>query len=292
VLRRVHVTSGQRVEAGQLLAELDPAEAQAALDRAEAVLATSAAELAFAEREYTRAQTLSAREFIPAAELSAALRAVETNGARVREARAAVASARVQLGYTEIRAPISGVVGTVNTQEGETIAASLAAPTFLTIVDLSRLELWAYIDETDVGLVAPNQRATFTVSTFPDAEFRGRVVAIRPTADVIDNVVTYITRIAIDGRSGGQLRPEMTATLRIARDGRQAALAVPNGALRRDTDGSFVFVQTATGAERREVRVGFRGSEHSEILAGLTAGEHVTLGAQQACESPREGSQR
>jgi HlyD family secretion protein len=292
VLRRVHVTSGQRVEAGQLLAELDPAEAQTSLDRAEAVLATAVAEEAFSQREYDRAQTLSAREFIPAAELSAALRAVETNAARVREARAAVASARVQLGYTEIRAPISGVVGTVSTQEGETIAASLAAPTFLTIVDLSRLELWAYIDETDVGLVAAGQRATFTVSTFPDAEFGGRVVAIRPTADVIDNVVTYITRIAIDRRGNRQLRPEMTATLRIARDGREAALAVPNAALRRDAEGSFVLVLAATGIERRPVQVGFRGSEHSEILDGLSAGERVTLGAQQGRESPREESQR
>jgi len=292
VLRKLHVTAGQRVEAGQLLAELDRKESEALLERAEAVLATATSELAFAQREYDRALSLSAREFIPAAELSAAQRAVESNAARAREARAAVSSARVQLDYTEIRAPISGVVGTVSTQEGETIAASLAAPTFLTIVDLSRLELWAYIDETDVGLVAPNQRATFTVSTYPDAEFAGRVVAIRPTADVIDNVVTYITRIAIDGRNGRTLRPEMTATLRITRDGREAALAVPNGALRRDTEGTYVLAATSTGAERRPVRVGFRGSEHSEILAGLTAGDRVTLGAQQACESPREDSQR
>jgi RND family efflux transporter MFP subunit len=286
VLRKLHVTVGARVEAGQLLAELDRNEATAALERAEAALENASAEHAFATREYERSLKLSESLVIPASELSAAQRAAETSAAREREARAAVSSARVQLGYTEIRAPISGVVGSISTQEGETVAASLSAPTFLTIVDLSRLEVWAYVDETDVGLAKAGQRATFTVSAYPGAEFTGRVVAVRPTADVIDNVVTYITRIAIDNDRGQRLRPEMTTTIRIARQGRSAALAVPNGALRRDAQGSYVLLATAAGPARRDVRVGFRGADHSEVLEGLTAGDRVTLGALPACEAP------
>lgn len=286
VLRKLHVTVGARVETGQLLAELDREEAEASLERASAALATAEADQSFAQREYDRALVLSRRGFIPDSELSAAQRTLETSTARVRESRAALTNAQVLLDFTEIRAPISGVVGTVATQEGETVAASLSAPTFLTIVDLSRLEVWAYIDETDVGLAAPGQRATFTVSTYPDAEFSGRVVAVRPMADVIDNVVTYITRIAIDDRRGLTLRPEMTTTIRIAREGRRAAIAVPNGALRRDATGTYVLLVTAAGTERRDVRVGFRGSEHSEILAGLGVGDRVTLGMAQSCAAP------
>lgn len=292
VLRKLHVTVGARVAAGDLLAELDRDEATAALVRAEAALATAEAEHAFSGREYARAVALDVGRFISASELSAAQRAAETNAARVREARAIVTSARVQLGYTEIRAPISGVVGTVSTQEGETVAASLSAPTFLTIVDLSRLEVWAYIDETDVGLAQVGQRATFTVSAYPDTEFTGRVVAVRPTADVIENVVTYITRIAIDDGKGLLLRPEMTATIRIARAGRPAELTVPNGALRRDAQGSYVLVATDAGPLRRDVQVGFRGTDHSEILAGLGAGDRVTLGAFAACDAPTTESTR
>lgn len=286
VLRKLHVTVGDRVEAGELLAELDPQEATTSVARSEAALAIATAERAFAEREFERARLLNAREFVPASEHSAAQRLLESNGAREREATAALDAARVQLDYTRIRAPIGGVVGTVSTQEGETVAASLAAPTFLTIVDLARLEVWAYVDETDVGLVRAGQKVAFTVSTYPDAEFKGRVVAVRPSAEVIDNVVTYVTRISIDDRQGLLLRPEMTATIRIEREGRGSALAVPNGALRRDADGTYVLLSTNAGAERRAVRVGFRGSEHSEILSGLVAGDRVNLGSAPAGTNP------
>jgi RND family efflux transporter MFP subunit len=291
VLRRLRVTVGDRVAAGDLLAELDPQEAATAIARGEAALAVATAERAFAQREFERTRALSEREFVPASELSAAQRLLEANGAREREAVAALDAARVQLGYTRILAPIAGVVGTVSTQEGETVAASLAAPTFLTIVDLTRLEVWAYVDETDVGLVRPGQRAAFTVSTYPDATFEGRVVAVRPTAEVIDNVVTYVARIAIDDRQGLLLRPEMTATIRIEREGRERALAIPNGALRRDADGTYVLMNTPAGAERRAVRVGFRGSEHSEIVSGLTAGDRVNLGYASST-TPRENGNR
>jgi HlyD family secretion protein len=284
VLRRLHVTAGERVQAGQLLAELDRREAETALERASAALETAQAEQAFASREFERARQLTDGAFIPPSELSAAQRALEVAQARAREAAGTVSAAQVQLEYTQIRAPISGVVGSISTQEGETIAASLSAPTFLTIVDLSRLEVWAYVDETDVGLASAGLQAVFTVSTYPDVEFSGRVVAVRPTAEIIDNVVSYITRLTIADRQGRLLRPEMTANVRIEREGSDATVAVPNGALRRDAAGTYVLVSTPAGLERRDVRVGFRGGEHAEILAGLTPGERVTVGSLESCQ--------
>ena len=286
ILKRLHVTVGDRVRAGDLLAELDAAEVETRVAQAEAALANAAAEREFAAREHERVRELVSREMSPATELSAARRALEVATAREREASAALSAARVQLEFTRIRAPIAGVVGTVSTQEGETVAASFAAPTFLTIVDLARLQVWAYVDETDVGRIAVGQRATFTVDAWPDARFRGRVVAVRPTAELRDNVVNYVTLIEIDPAStaGHQLRPEMTATVNVALDGRRDALSVPNGALRRDGEGSYVLVQSATGADRRAVRLGFRGSAFTEVLDGARQGDRVVLGSAQTCD--------
>jgi HlyD family secretion protein len=166
------------------------------------------------------------------------------------------------------------------------VAASLAAPTFLTIVDLSRLEVQAYIDETDIGRIEIGQLVSFSVDTWPGEPFEGRVTAIRPTAELRDNVVNYITLIEIVNRPGRLLRPEMTATINITLDARQDALSVPNGSLRRDNGGWYVLVPGADGLDRRGVEVGFRGSEFTEITSGVNAGDRVVVGSAQACETP------
>jgi macrolide-specific efflux system membrane fusion protein len=279
VVEKLHVTVGDRVAAGQLLAELSRVELETQVRRAEAVLQNATADLAFSEPELGRARQLAAVGGVSAAELSGAERAVESSRARVREARAALEAATTQLGYTEIRAPIGGVVASVSTHEGETVAASFAAPTFLTIVNLDRLEVWAYVDETDIGRIRPGQDATFTVDSYPDQPFEGRVTAIRPTAEVRDNVVNYVTLIAFVNRADRLLRPEMTTTVHIALDRKAAALAVPNGALRRDAGGSYVLVASGAGTDRRAVTVGFRGADFTELTSGVQEGERVVLGA-------------
>jgi macrolide-specific efflux system membrane fusion protein len=284
VLKKLHVTVGDRVRAGQLLAELDPVEYATTVERADAQRVAAAAELAWATTELDRIRQLVERDAATKVELSGAQRAVDLAAAREREAAAAVAAARVQLGYTRIFAPIGGVVGSVSTQEGETVAASFAAPTFVTIVDLDRLEVQAYVDETDIGRIEVGQRARFTVDSWPDEAFEGRVTAVRPTAELRDNVVNYITLIDIEKYPGRLLRPEMTATIGIALEGR-TALAVPNAALRRDANGTYALVPTAAGLERRTIRIGFRGSDASEALEGLRDGERVVTGSAQACEA-------
>lgn len=287
VLRRLHVTAGDRVEEGQLLAELDPVEFETQVARAEAVLASAEADLSYARDAFERTRQLAGVAAATDAELSSARRQLEIARARESEAAAALSASRVQLDFTTIRAPIRGVVGDISTQEGETVAASFAAPTFLTIVDLSRLEVWAYVDETDIGRVEAGQRARFTVDAYPDTEFDGRITAIRPTAEIVENVVNYITLIEIEPRPDRVLRPEMTATVNIELEGRTDALSIPNGALRRDAAGAWVLVRTATGMERRGVEPGFRGSEFTEILAGLDANEPVVLGAARPCADPQ-----
>ncbi len=293
VVQHLYVTIGDRVRAGQLLAELDPTAFATEVERAVAARSAATAELVWAEQEHERVRRLSDGEFATAADLAEAVRALATARAREREASAALEAARVQMGYTAISAPIPGVVASVSTQEGETVAASFAAPTFLTIVDLARLEVWAYVDETDIGRIRVGQRARFTVDTYPDDAFEGRVTAIRPTAEIRDNVVNYVTIIEFRNAPDRLLRPEMTATITIEIEGRSGALSVPNGALRRDAGGSYVLVPTATGsATRRSVSVGFRGAEFAEIRSGLRTGERVLVGRAADCGTPQPNLER
>jgi multidrug efflux pump subunit AcrA (membrane-fusion protein) len=117
------------------------------------------------------------------------------------------------------------------------------------------------------------------------------VIAIRPTAEVIDNVVNYITLIEIEQRPDRILRPEMTATVNITIEGRSGILAVPNGALRREGRDTYVLIESPTGLLRRSVEPGFRGSEYTEIATGLREGERVMTGAAQPCRATAEAVQ-
>ena len=271
--RRLHVTVGDQVRRGALLAELDPTEFEARYRQAEAMLETAGVERAYAAQQYERAQGLIREQVIAQTEFDEAERAFRATAAREREAEAALSSARIQLDYTKIRAPISGVVATVSTQVGETVA-----PTFVTIIDLDRLEVWAYVDETDIGRVNVGQKATFTVDTYTSTDFEGVVTAIRPQAEIQDNVVNYVTVIEIGDRQGLVLRPEMTTTVNIVLEGREGVLAIPNGAIRRDGGGPYALVADGTGAIRRPIETGFRGRSHTELIDGLEEGTIVILG--------------
>lgn len=112
-------------------------------------------------------------------------------------------------------------MASVSTQEGETVAASFATPTFVTLVDLSRLEVWAYVDETDIGRIKVGQRASFTVDTYGDETFEGSVTAIYPKPEIRDNVVNDVTVVRFDPPCDRILRPEMTTTVRITVDARK-----------------------------------------------------------------------
>lgn len=277
VLRRLLVTVGDHVVQGELLAELDPTEFEARREQAEASLETAEVERDFARQQFERARGLIEGQVITQTEFDDAERAFRSSEARVREAQANVRSAGIQLEYTRIRAPISGVVATVSTQVGETVAASFAAPTFVTIVDLDRLEVWAYVDETDIGRVETGQTATFTVDTYPSTDFEGVVTAIRPQAEVQNNVVNYVTVLEIGEAGEHVLRPEMTTTVNIQLDAGGDVLAVPNGAVRRDDGGSHVLLPSAEGPVRRNVRTGARGRTHTEITEGLEEGDVVLV---------------
>ena len=219
VVRRLYVKVGDRVEKGQLLAELDDRDLVARRREALAALQLAEANLAYAQADIARKRELRAGALLAASELDLAERAYAVAARQRDGARANLDLAVAQLDYGRIVAPIAGVVASVSTQEGETVAASFAAPTFLTLLDLTRLEVWAYVDETDIGRIRTGQRATFTVDTYGDTAFAGEVTAIYPKAEIRDNVVNYVTVIRFATPPDKTLRPDMTTTVRLAVDG-------------------------------------------------------------------------
>jgi RND family efflux transporter MFP subunit len=219
VVRRLFVRVGDSVRSGQALAELDDRDLVARRNEAQAQLDQAGANADYARADLRRKQELKAGGLLAEADLDVAARAFHVADQQVAGARANLAFAATQVEYARVDAPISGVVASVSTQEGETVAASFATPTFVTLVDLARLEVWAYVDETDIGRIRVGQPARFTVDTYGDEEFEGRVTAIYPKPEIRDNVVNYITVIRFEPPNGRTLRPEMTTTVRITTGG-------------------------------------------------------------------------
>jgi RND family efflux transporter MFP subunit len=215
IVQRLHVRIGDVVVKGQLLAELDDRELVARRNQTTASLKLAEANLSYVRAELARMRSLSAERLLSPSNLDLAEQAYEVARQQSKSAAASVEEATTQLGYARIVAPISGVVSAVSTQEGETVAASFAAPTFVTLLDLSRLEVWTYVDETDIGRIRAGQPARFTVDTYSDHEFEGRVTSIHPQAEIRDNVVNYVAVVTFQSPGDRVLRPEMTAMVRI-----------------------------------------------------------------------------
>jgi RND family efflux transporter MFP subunit len=278
VVRRLCVRIGDRVGKGQLLAELDDRELIARHDQAVAALALARAQLDYARADLERKRALSASRLIAPSDLDLARQADAVAEQQANAARASLDDATTQLGYARIEAPIAGVVASVSTQEGETVAASFATPTFVTLLDLSRLEVWAYVDETDIGRIQRGLPARFTVDTYGDQAFDGRVTAIYPQAEIRDNVVNYITVVHFDPPRDRILRPEMTTTVQVALQRHAQVLALPLRAVRREQGTPFVYRRRGDTVERRAVTLGMQDDSYCEIVEGVREGDEVLVG--------------
>lgn len=204
----------------------------------------------------------------------------ELNGAKAKlEAiKNALQEAKVKLSYAFVYSPISGVVSEVTTQQGETVVAGLNAPTFITVIDLSRLQVECYVDETDIGKIVPGQEAYFRVDSYPDKVFRSRVKTIYPGAIIKNNVVFYDVVLEILDPYENILRPEMTAHVTILAGKKDNVLIVPSKAVKLDPQGHhYVMVRKEDKWEKRVVRVGWESKGYIEIMEGLKEGEEVGL---------------
>jgi RND family efflux transporter MFP subunit len=271
------VEVGDTVEVDQLLAELDKAALEAAADQVRADVALARPRVELAQSILNRRQRLAGQGLASDEDLDTALRDLAVERAQLAASQARLHSAEIVLGYTQITAPIRGVVAAVTTREGETVAADFSAPTFVTILDLDRLEVLAYVDETDIGRVEIGQIATFTVDTYPDMEFRAIVNAIQPRAELQNSVVNYVVRLDFEPAENYTLRPEMTAHVRLVVAERELALTAPRNALKRRDGRQFVVVERAGEWVETDVSTGWRSESAVEILSGVSKGDVVEL---------------
>ena len=255
-LAEIELTREDQLLTQGLIAQQNRDQAEEKLHVAQAELVAASRALDFVKAEYT-ATTQQAT-------------------ADTERARAAQESSEAQLSYATIRASIPGVVGSVSTQEGETVAAGLNAPTFVTIVDLSRLKVDAFVDEIDIGKVHSGQQALFTADAHSGMEFTGTVSAIHPKAIIHDNIVKYVAEIAIDPPYEGYLRPEMTVSVELLIEPR-TALAVRALAIKREGGRDVVYVKGPDGPALRQVRIGWKSGPWAEVISGLDEGEQVFL---------------
>jgi macrolide-specific efflux system membrane fusion protein len=277
VVKKLKANIGDYVQAGQIMAELDDAELQAKLNQNLAALNKAKADFEYAKLNIERQKSLLQQNFISQQQVDIAETSFKVAEAQLKQAEANVDFAKVQLSYTKIFATTSGVIASVSTQEGETVSASLASPTFVSIIDLKRLEVNAYVDETDIGKIKVGQEASFTVDTYSDSDFRGKITAIYPKAVIQDNVVNYIVTIEITDFQNKILRPEMTTNVTLYLEMRKNVLTIPTSAIKRERGERFVTVIDGDKKVHRKVKIGWNSNGTTEIVSGLNEGEKVII---------------
>ena len=221
-----------RVTNGQVIAQIDPSTYQQILVQAEAELANANAVLGLAKVNYQRARELQDAAANPKAELDTAEATLKQAEATVKSREAAVNKAKVDLEKTTIYSPIDGIVISRAVDVGQTVAASLNAPTLFTIAkDLSEMRIEAAVSEADVGGVKEGQQVKFTVDAFPNNTFLGDVSQLRYEPKTNQNVVSYTTVVNLRN-DDLRLRPGMTANASIITAERENVVRIPNAALR------------------------------------------------------------
>ena len=229
---QIFIDFNDQVTAGDLIALIDPTILQQEVRSAEVNLARNQAELDQSRRELERTVELHATQVVTDSELDLARYRFELADASFRSAEINLERARRNLEYSEIRAPISGVVVSRDVEVGQTVAASLSAPIlFLLAQDLAEMEILASVDESDIGQIREGQSVRFTVQAYPERAFQGTVQQVRLQSTTQDNVVTYSVVVNAENPDGALL-PGMTATLDIVLDHEEDVLRVSNTALR------------------------------------------------------------
>jgi len=315
------------VKQGQIIARLDPSLLQAQLEQSRANVLRSQADVAQSEanlsrarvtlldaqQKYARAKALDAKLLAAPADLDAAKIAVDSAQSSLQSAEAALNAskasvsqsqanfnqAQVNLDHTIITSPVDGIVTQRSVDVGQTVAASMQAPTlFIIAVDLTKLQVSANIDEADIGRIRPGQRATFRVDAYPTDTFEGTVAQVRLQPVVVQNVTTYATIIDAPN-SELKLRPGMTATLRVEVSQKTDVLRVPSAALRfRPSSDVFAALDQPVPPEalgggrggRGGVRGGGRGGPNTQGASGQAGRPEANAPPARPPNNPPSGS--
>ena len=231
------VDFNDHVKKGQLIARIDPTLPEQTVRDAQAGLERNQAELEQSEREFVRNEQLFQRKVLTEIEFNNAKYALAVARANVKSAQVALDRARQNLSYTQIYAPIDGIVVERTVELGQTVVASMQTPQiFLIANDLAQMQILASVDESDIGSIVDGQSVRFSVQAYPNEHFDGAVKQVRLQSKTTENVVNYTVVVRVANTSG-KLKPGMTATLDFLTGTATDALLVPNSALRfRPTD--------------------------------------------------------
>ncbi len=252
---KIQGETGQVVEKGTLLVQIDKRNPQNSLAQASAQLEAAKARRSIAEAQSKRAATLLAERIINDVDFEQSQLEAANSKAEVVRSQVAVETARIQLDDTDLRAPITGTIIEKLVEEGQVISSPImdvgGGTLMLKMADLTSVEVRTLVDETDIGKITPGQVAVVTVTAFPNQPFRGTVQKIEPQASADQTVTTFAVRIELKNDSG-LLKPGMNAEVSILVTERKDVLAVPTGALRTDRDlktsAALVGLDEATAA--------------------------------------------
>jgi HlyD family secretion protein len=303
----VSVETGDWIERGDLLAEIDPRDVQSAYDQAAADLESARVRLSTAQAAQGRAERLAEGGLIPEQDLDTTVETTAAARAALVRAQAAVRLAGEKLDDVTIRAPVAGTVIERGVEPGQIIASATSnvsgGTTLFRVADLSRMQVRANVDEVDVGQVTAGQAAEVSVESYPGRVFAGTVRKIEPLAVVEQNVTMFPVIVRLDNPEG-VLKPGMNAEVTLQVASREDVVAVPNAAVvdvrqaratatalgveppafgggpRAGAAGGrpgVVFVQGPGGIEARRVGLGLTDWEYTEVLDGLQAGDRVVL---------------
>ena len=270
-------------------------QAQQAVDSAKAALKSAQAEIYSTSSKTAAVKDAVAAVAASQANLQIAIADLTTNDVRVQDVRQAqqgvaqtaaqIAANQAQVDKTFIRTPISGTVIQMAAQQGETLAAGLSAPTLIIVADLKRLEVDAYVDETDIGKVKIGQTAQITVDAFSDKVLTGKITKIAAGSTIQQSVVTYGVTISFDANDL-ELKPDMTASVTIKTGQRTNVLVVPSVAIQVGVNGSTVNVLDGRADQGKiksvPVKTGGTDGVNTEIVSGLTENQTIVLAGGQS----------
>ncbi len=293
-LKSLKVKRGDQVEKDQLIAEIDPVlattalmSANAALDNAISLRSVKEAQLVLAKALRSRNEILFAQgqgaisandRDITQANYDVALAEVASLSALTKQAAASVETAKANLGYTKITAPMTGEVVSISLLEGQTLNANQQAPNILRIADISTITVWAQVSEADIVRVKPGQGVHFTVLGNPRT-WNGKIRQILPTPELINNVVFYDVLFDIPN-SERELKIQMTAQVFIVLAQAKNVLLIPAAATGNAGEGAVTKVKVlkADGSvELRAIKIGIKSEILAEVKNGLKEKERVVI---------------
>lgn len=282
-VEKLLVKEGDRVNKGDVLAKLDTGDLELALAQAKATLAQAEVAREEAYHHLDQMVKYSYGYWLKIAEMQ-----LDAAEAQLEAARQAVAQAQKQLDEATITAPFDGLVAGVYVKEGDIIPPPTMAPKIVVyMIDPSRIELSAQVDEIDIAGVKPGQKAAISLDALPDKHLEGVVTLVNSVPTIEAGLVQYKVKISLDVPQDLGLKTGMSATADITTQQRSNVLLVPERAIEHDSQGNpMVWVKGEQQVESRSITTGISDGLQTEVLSGLSEGETVMVKKQAKAQTP------